>query len=421
MIVFVIRRYNDIDHLCPIVYKLKKDTDRPVMVLCQNLDYNIYDDFRLKYLKDTLGADIRYFPEAHTPTIIHSVLASLICGRHRLYAEQKLSPFNAPLVLMARALLKILHTDTFNNQVIRRIFGVQWAVAFFKQAGVSALVFDFAKTRQYVTDILFTAAKQLNIPTLAIPPGAMMYADKLGTIKSFEQYEFPDYDYYVMQHELRRSLTVAIGGPEEKMVNLGIPRFSKEWLEVLTKITPRTLSREPNTNGKVRVLYIDRPIHDGMDKEQLITTLRGISGLDFVDLIIKPHTRNNRLHFQELSGLGRVISDTDSLELIRWADAIVGTTSSILLEALLQDKTLLFPGYLCHHHMLIDEMDACHKLDSLEALITTLRQIHDHTFTPAYSRQNVEALVTRLVCDGEAQGDVLANYQQFITSIEKRA
>jgi hypothetical protein len=421
MIIFVIRRYNDIDHLCPIVYKLKKDTTRPVMVLCQNPDYNIFDDFRLEYLRDSLGVDIRYVPEAHTPTTLHRVLARLLCGRHRLYAEHKISPANAPLVLPARAFLKVLHTDFVNNHVFRRFFGVEWAVDFFNQAGVSAVVFDFAKTRQYHTDILFNAAKQLNIPTVAVPPGAMMYADKLGTIKSFEQYEFPDYDYYVMQHELRRSLTVAIGGRLDKMVNLGIPRFSSEWLEVLNHITPRSLSLEPPQNGKIRVLYIDRPIHDGMDKEKLVATLRGISKLDFVDLIIKPHTRNNRLHFQELSNLGRVVNDTDSLELIRWADAVVGTTSSILLEALLQDKTLLFPGYLCDHHMLIDQMNACHKVDNLETLLTTLRQIQAGKFSRSYSTKNVQALVTRLVYDGETDGDVLTNYQEFLKSIEKRA
>ena len=388
------------------------------MVLCQT-DYDIHSDFRLKYLQDNHGVDIRYFPEAHTPTTLHRVLSHLVCGRHRLYAEHKISPFNAPLVLLARAFLKILHTDVVNQQIIRGFFGVQWAVDFFNKHGVSVVVFDFAKTRQYITDILFNAARQLNIPTVAVPPGAMMYADKLGTIKSFEQYQFPDYDYYVMQHDLRRSLTVALGGPKEKMVNLGIPRFSREWLEVLSEITPQTLSLEPPVTGKIRVLYIDRPIHDGMDKEKLVTTLRKISDLDFVDLIIKPHTRNNRLHFQELSGLGRVNSITDSLELIKWADAVVGTTSSILLEALLQGKTLLFPSYLCDHNMLIDQMDACHKVDNLESLIKTLRQIHDGTFTPAYSRINVQALVTRLVYDGEEEGDVLTNYQRFLMSIEK--
>ena len=52
MIVFVVRQSPDIDHMTPILFKLGSSIGDKCAVLCQNLDYDIHTDFRIKFLKE---------------------------------------------------------------------------------------------------------------------------------------------------------------------------------------------------------------------------------------------------------------------------------------------------------------------------------------------------------------------------------
>ena len=50
MYLFFIRHFNDIDHIAPIVWKMKQD-NRPAAVYCINPKYDIQNDYRLTFLK----------------------------------------------------------------------------------------------------------------------------------------------------------------------------------------------------------------------------------------------------------------------------------------------------------------------------------------------------------------------------------
>ena len=421
MILFIIRRFNDIDHFAPIIYKFQKEGGRKVAVLCQNPDYNIHRDLRLLYLKNHCNADIRYVFDAYKPGLARKILAYAICGGHRGFAAPQEGTVGNTLHKAEKAYEKYLHNYLFKELSVKKYFGQEWACGLLQELGASAVVFDFAKERQYVTGALFSAARQLGIPTIAIPPGAMMYADRVGKMTDFRNYEFPDYDYYQMQHQLRLDLTAQMGGPREKMVALGIPRFCREWKPVLDEIVPRTISTEPREPGKINVLYFDRPITSGMDEQLTVETIKGVASLPFVNLIIKPHTRANRLGYKQLAEHARVETDIDSLELIRWADVAIGTTSSILIDVFLQEKTLVFPKYFCEYDMLVEEYEACWKVQNPQELFDALKQVADNPETKPYNEDNVQALLTRLVYAGDFNRDVLAGHVRFIAEKSRTA
>ena len=50
MITFFVHKFNDIDHMSPIVYEIAKDLNKKVQILCLNMSYDIYKDYRLNYL-----------------------------------------------------------------------------------------------------------------------------------------------------------------------------------------------------------------------------------------------------------------------------------------------------------------------------------------------------------------------------------
>ncbi|MBI9074132.1 MAG: hypothetical protein JEZ02_01890 [Desulfatibacillum sp.] len=421
MILFVIRRFNDIDHFAPIIYKFQKQGEHEVMVLCQNPDYDINQDLRLLYLKNHWNADIRYVYDVHKPGLARKMLAYAICGGHRSLASSREGLLGNALHKAEKTYEKYLHDYLFKELTVKKYFAENWACELLEKTKTSMIVFDFAKERQYVTGALFSAAKKLGVPTIAVPPGAMMYADRVGKMTDFKDYEFPDYDHYQMQHHLRLDLTAKMGGPRDKMEALGIPRFCREWKPVLDEIIPRTISREKRTPGKINVLYFDRPITSGMDEELTVETIKGMANLPFVNLIIKPHTRANRLGYKQLASHARVVTEIDSLELIRWADVAIGTTSSILIDVFLQGKTLVFPKYFCEYDMLVEEHGACWKVNNPRELFDALEQAAKNPGAKPYSEENVQELLTRLVYAGDPNRDVLAEHTRFIAEKSRTA
>ena len=68
MILFFLRRYNDIDHTVPIIYRMAKDGFRDVEILCTNANINLDADFRLAFLSNRLGIYPRYATHFFWPT-----------------------------------------------------------------------------------------------------------------------------------------------------------------------------------------------------------------------------------------------------------------------------------------------------------------------------------------------------------------
>ena len=63
MYLFLVRHFNDIDHITPIAWKMKKD-GYPVAVYCMNPRYDIANDYRLEFMKSK-GVVVDYIHTAY--------------------------------------------------------------------------------------------------------------------------------------------------------------------------------------------------------------------------------------------------------------------------------------------------------------------------------------------------------------------
>jgi len=63
MYLFLVRHFNDIDHITPIAWKMKTD-GYPVAVYCMNPRYDIANDYRLEFIKSQ-GAVVDYLHTAY--------------------------------------------------------------------------------------------------------------------------------------------------------------------------------------------------------------------------------------------------------------------------------------------------------------------------------------------------------------------
>ena len=150
-------------------------------------------------------------------------------------------------------------------------------------------------------------------------------------------------------------------------------------------------------------------------------SVKQIANLDFVDLIIKPSTsaqeeKKGGISSDRLSQFSPVCYETSSTELCEWADVVMGTTSSILLEPLLMKKIFIYPKHFCENQHLYEEMNACWVVNSDRELINALQKINiDRGYKP-YSQENVDSFIKCVVYSGKRNRDVLGEYKDFIVS-----
>src|SRR5687768_10737823 len=79
MIVFFVRKANDVDHLTPVVYRLSQEAHDPVLVLCLSPRYDVKSDYRLNFLSTLPRVRVTYQFAYHAPTLGHRLLAKLLC------------------------------------------------------------------------------------------------------------------------------------------------------------------------------------------------------------------------------------------------------------------------------------------------------------------------------------------------------
>ena len=56
MIIFFIKRFNDVDHVTSIIYKMALKKSDNLLVLCLNPGFQIHGDYRLRFLKKSIDS-----------------------------------------------------------------------------------------------------------------------------------------------------------------------------------------------------------------------------------------------------------------------------------------------------------------------------------------------------------------------------
>lgn len=413
MILFFLRRYNDIDHTVPIIYRMAKDGHRDFEVYCLNLNIDIKNDFRLAFLRNTFHVPIKYVYQAYMPSPIHRMVIFFI--RRLALSDSIESPF-----------------VKFLKRAQKRLFDENWAFKMLEHKKASILILDKQHPKKYITCHLIAGAKKLQLPLVAVHHGISMYINDDWTTVAHDTVgyndfrpQLDDFDAFLVQFERFRQAIIRGGVPPEKVVVLGSTRFCQEWRDVYLNLVPKSeLSKQKNDLSKLRIVLMDHSSEYRIDPRVVVNTVRRLSALDFVDLVVKPTTathveKKGGISSQELCAIAKVDYHTHSIELIRWADVVMGTTSSILLEPLLMGKLFIYPKYFHKNEMLWEVKGASWTVNSYEELEAALRTIKKLSDYKPYSQEDVNQFITEVVYGGQADRDVLGDHVKFILSHAK--
>jgi hypothetical protein len=420
MYLFFVRQFNDIDHFTPIVWKMHKD-NHSVTVYCINPKYDIQSDYRLGFLKEK-GVKVDYLYNNFDDKfgLLHKVMRFLFQKCYEIEKkleskdESKLSIFSTMLKNFVRKAGKRIY-----SLMRSKFYDVNWARDFLEQSGAKALCFDWIRPHKHAVDVLLKVADEMSIPTLSLPHGVFLYTN--DSIKSgsrgeiiFEKYD--RYDYVVVQNNLFKDVISRDGIDRDKIHVLGSARYCNEWMEQNRKIIPRRMKAEHANGEKLKVVFMTTRPQYRINIERMVKTFDLLSNFAGIEAVIKPHTRTgSEAKIYERVPLSDV-SELSSVELCEWADVVLVIASSIIIEALTQNKPALYLKYLHENTTEYEELGACWIIHDENELKDALLSLQKNRRKIPYTDENVNRFFSEIIYGGREEGDVLQDYEEFIVT-----
>ena len=157
-----------------------------------------------------------------------------------------------------------------------------------------------------------------------------------------------------------------------------------------------------------------------IDVERMHKTIDLLASLSEIEAVVKPHTRTGRevdlfdnLHYP-------MFHHVLTSELCEWADVVLIIGSSVITEALMQEKPVLYLKYLHANTMLFEECGACWTIHNEAELEQALQSLRKKSMDVPYGDENVNRFLSEVVYGGRNKRDVLKDYVEFITNCSVR-
>jgi hypothetical protein len=397
-----------------------KQDNYPVVVYCINPKYDIQNDYRLKFLIEE-GVIVESIYDAFDQKMngLHKTMRYLFMWFYARGNKFSSHRHEKPLLLSRLSELAVQTIGRALYELTRISFHRKsWAHHFLEESEAQLLCFDHIFPSRYVVNVLLEAAKEKSIPTLALPHGVYLYTNesyKAGTSARQRFHKFNRFNYVIVQNHLRKDVLVRSGITREKVVVLGSARFCGEWIEQNRKILPRMIESNRQSERLKVVFMVSKP-HCRIDIERMLNTFDLLSNVGEIEVMIKPHTRtatNSRLFANlKLPDASNILTP----ELCEWADVVLVIGSSVITEALMQERSVLYLKYLHANTMLFEECGACWTIHNEAELEQALHSLRKKSMDVPYGDENVNSFLSEVVYGGRKKRDVLKDYVEFITS-----
>ncbi len=418
MYLFLVRHFNDIDHITPIAWKMKTD-GYPVAVYCMNPRYEIAADYRLEFLKSQ-GVAVDYLHTAYgrPDDPFYKFLLWLMNKGFNIQASIRAHNFGRAEILLIMLEQFPRLTSKFTYKLMRKMYHhTRWARSVLEQTAAKAVCFDYVMPDRFVVNAFLKAANEMSVPVLSLPHGIQLYTNEATKPKASDTrrfIKFNRFDHIIATDRLRKEILVKSGVPSEKITVLGSARYCREWLEQNRKIVPRVMPADGTGSKKLKVVFMSSKPQCRMDVARMINTLDILADLDGIEVCVKPHTRaeggKDIFAGIELANVSHVLT----AELCEWADAMLVIGSSVITEALMQGKPALYLKYLHANTTLSEQLGACWIIHDEIELKDALQSLLADKMQVPYEKRNVADFIAEIVHGGGPERDVLSDYVKFI-------
>ncbi len=419
MFLFFVRHFNDIDHLAPVAWKLKQ-AGHAVAVYGINPRYDYDKDYRLRFLKE-IGVDVddlhQRFSRHHGR--VHDALYRALRRFHAIERKMNHSKRQTPLHQKLMGFLSG-QVGVLLYKINRLFFYTpRWARWVLQQTRAGAVCFDHIMPGLYVVKPFLKAAQGLSVPSFALPHGVHLYTNPKTKAKSKDSrrlVKFNRFDHVVVPNQLRKDQLVRSGVASERIAVLGSARYCAQWLAQNQAILPRMIEKTDGHPHRLKVVFMPSKPQCLANLKRLDATCRLLAEIEGIDVWIKPHTRSGGERHLFAAGSVRDASSILTAELCEWADVALVVGSSVITEALMRKKTVLYLKYLHNNTTLFEEMGACRTVHDENELRHVLASLRTNDNRHLYRESAVTQYVSAVVHGGSVSNDVLGRYEAFLTA-----
>lgn len=215
-------------------------------------------------------------------------------------------------------------------------------------------------------------------PLVSLPHGLLLFALEGKVMKMAA-----DYDAVFVESERRKSLFGKTGA--EKIIVAGSPRYDPQWVSRVANLLDKDRETSPRVDGKINIVFFGTKAAKYFNFSALIAWLAHLASHPEVHLVIQPHPRGQKVSaFAAVADLPNVRIDPRSpaSRLIGDADIVSTLVSSVMVEAVVREREILYPKFLNSAPTQFDEVGACVALAGMEATFPAIDAYRDGIRVP---------------------------------------
>lgn len=432
---FIIRDYPDLDHIFPLI-NIFVEKNKKVNVLNFEINLNLDDDPRIKYLLENYAENINLVEiyKLKGERIFLDKILNILASEKYKYVNFKninnLKNKNNLIVfyyLFFVCFLKklIFSANSFYGKIF---FNHRWAENMIKKLNITSVVMDdsyylnFSRPQSLIKTCITKGIK------ITIVPHTCFMFTRIEDTRNLRSKNLKNlYANLIVTSDKIKKIFNSCGIENEKIINLGSARFSKDNINLLEKIYGTKKGYDKNLKkNKLNILYIDGA-YDIRDKK--IELIHEISQLNKFNFKVKAHPRGlfqfdkvneKEKKFKKNKNTSFLMDiSTPTKKLIEESDIIIGTYSSALIDAIIFKKKLLFPKFLLNKEskfeIFYESYNVANSFLNLNDMLKFLTNIDEVQFTKFIDEYDTDIFLRDYVYGGKKNSDeILNNYFKFL-------
>jgi len=209
-----------------------------------------------------------------------------------------------------------------------------------------------------------------------------------------------------------------VDGVNEERVVIGEPRYDQKWVEKINLIAPKFVGPSESAGCFRIVIMVGKTKYDWFDERRLGSLLDRLSGIAGVYTMVKSHPRDKEFNDRKRTAVSVADRNTNSASLVRWADLLLFTESSIALDAVALDKPVAYLKFLVDVRPFHESvLDMSWGIDSINELVDLIQRLKDDQSFRTYSPEEREQCLSLFV--RPVEHDVLGSFSRELASIMK--
>ncbi len=415
---FILRTYNDIDHISPLIFKYIKERKNPLILF--NSSYDYLNDPRINFLSNSGDVEILSRPDLiHEKYVVH------------LGSQANKNIF---FKISSKIYYQILKRKSFFGKIVRKLFfNFSYEYDFLKEKKINCVFVEWGNpfNKGLNFEKIIIASRGIGIPIISLPHGlniflnsdlhqnSIMSLKKNGVLTDFSNWNF--YDFIIVQTKFHKDHFVRFGVNSNKVKVWGSLRFSKIWQSLNLDNHEKFISNY-DVKNKTKIVFMMPHWIYNVHKNETLSLISKILELKNIHLIIKDHTREDTGLFPENKKSEFLRSDnvefnssSSSVSLISWSDITINFGGSIGIEVLMQDKLLINPKYLTFNTTAFESES---KALNSESDNDVLDSINDFVLNKGLNNNREKNnLINKLVYASKDEYDVSDYYYKNIQNI----